>query len=583
MIFLRLLLIIYLTDATFLFFERDSYEFYTSEAAPVSTKIGVIQATSSSALTIEYELHGDTYRIFHLNSSTGELSLLNTLDYETIAIHKLTIEARSSSTITPCYSEIIIHVVNINDNLPEINLIFYPSVLFELNLIKYDLNTYSTPLATINIKDVDESTQNLSLLLNDTDHFQIQFVRQIKHGLVTESIYILSTKNNTRLIDQEYYYLSLNSCDNDQPSLWTNRSYEFHMKPNGNLCQFSFAKDNFILDIKEHLPNRTLILQQLTNKFCQNVSYIIDDTKNFYINATTGHLYTSTSINRERQSIYKLNLKVINQYNKILQTNITIRILNEYGHIPFLIRKRLEINQYAFSSLDLFNSTYCRYQPIIYNYFQLLTNCTLLKLSTPVKGKYLFHVQLNEKNSYEDTFLLEITSDTNDTLLLLFIRSQWMIIIPIFLGICLILFAMMCAMVIVRKRKYNKLRHNKQKPASLSGSEESIHDKYDAISAMSKLKVHDDHELSLSPGRTTIFFVQKSSSSSLTRDDEGYSGSSDVSENHLPVEPTILTPNQLLEQYRIYEFRTRQSMSSSPYDAPNRMNISCISPNVSLV
>ncbi|CAF4724926.1 unnamed protein product, partial [Rotaria magnacalcarata] len=80
--------------------------------------------TSSSALTIEYELHGDTYRIFHLNSSTGELSLLNTLDYETITIHKLTIEARSSSTITPCYSEIIIHVVNINDNLPEINLIF---------------------------------------------------------------------------------------------------------------------------------------------------------------------------------------------------------------------------------------------------------------------------------------------------------------------------------------------------------------------------------------------------------------------------------------------------------------------------
>ncbi|CAF3336031.1 unnamed protein product [Rotaria socialis] len=583
MIFLRLLLIIYLTDATFLFFERDSYEFYTSEAAPINTKIGVIQATSSSALTIEYELHGDTYKIFHLNSSTGELSLLNILDYETITMHKLTIEARSSSTIAPCYSEIIVHVVNINDNLPEINLIFYPSVLFELNLIKYDLNTYSTPLATINIKDVDESTQNLTLLLNDTEHFQIQFVRQIKHGLVTESIYILSTKNNAQLIDQEYYYLSLNSCDNDQPSLWTNRSYEFHMEPNGNLCQFSFAKDNFILDIKEHLPNRTLILQQLTNKFCQNVSYIIDDTKNFYINATTGHLYTATSINRERQSIYKLNLKVINQYKKFLQTNITIRIFNEYGHIPFLIRKRLEINQYEFSSLDLFNSTYCRYQPIIYNYFQLLTNCTLLKLSTPVKGKYLFHVQLNEKNSYEDTFLLEITSDTNDTFLLLFIRSQWMIIIPIFLGVFLILFAMMCAMVIVRKRKYNKLRHNKQKPASLSGSEESIHDKYDAISTISKLKVHDDHELSLSPGHTTIFFVQKSSSSSLTRDDEGYSGSSDVSENHLPVESTILAPNQLLEQYRIYEFRTRQSMSSSPYDAPNRMNTSCISPNVSLV
>ncbi|CAF3028644.1 unnamed protein product [Rotaria sp. Silwood2] len=72
---------------------------------------------------------------------------------------------------------------------------FYPSVLYESNKIKYDLNTYSTPLATINIKDLDESTKNLSLVINDTEHFQIQFVRQIKNGLITESIYILSTKN----------------------------------------------------------------------------------------------------------------------------------------------------------------------------------------------------------------------------------------------------------------------------------------------------------------------------------------------------------------------------------------------------
>lgn len=108
---------------------------------------------------------------------------------------------------------------------------------------------------------------------------------------------------------------------------------------------------------------------------------------------------------------------------------------------------------------------------------------------------------------------------------------------------------------------------------------------YDAISTLPKLKVHDDNELSLSPGHTTIFLVQQSSSSSpTTRDDEGYSGSSDVSENHLPVETTILTTNQILEQYRIYEFQTRQSItSSSPYDIPNRINTSCISPNVSLV
>ncbi|CAF2861423.1 unnamed protein product [Rotaria sp. Silwood2] len=588
MILLRLLLIIYITNATFLFFEHDSYEFYISEAALINTKIGFIKATSSSSLLIHYELYGDIYKTFYLNSSTGELILLNSLDYETITIHKLTIQARSSSTIAPCFSEIIIHVLNINDNLPDINLKFYPSVLYESDKIKYDLNTYSTPLATINIKDLDESTKNLSLVINDTEHFQIQFVRQIKNGLITESIYILSTKNNSQLIEHDYYYLSLNSCDNDQPSLWRNRSYQFSMKPNENLCQFSFNKNNYLIDIKENLPNQTLILQKITNKFCRNISYTIDDTKNFYIHTKTGYLYTSTVFNRQKQSIYMLNYKAIDQYKKEINTNITIRIINEYGHIPFLIKKYFYINQNEFFSINLFNSTYCRYQPRIYNYFQLLTNCTLIKLSQPVKGQYLFHIQLNDKNNYEDTFLLEITSHLNESFLLLFIQSQWIIIIPIFLGIFLILITIICAMIIIRKRKYNQICHDKQKSSSLSSSEESVHDKYDAISTVSKLKVHDDHELSLSPARTAIYLVQKSSSSPFSssspiRDDEGYSGSSDVSENHLPVETQILTTDQLLEQYRIYEFQTRQSMSSSSYDVPKRMNTLCISRDVSLV
>lgn len=104
------------------------------------------------------------------------------------------------------------------------------------------------------------------------------------------------------------------------------------------------------------------------------------------------------------------------------------------------------------------------------------------------------------------------------------------------------------------------------------------------MSSSSKLKVHDDHQLSSSsPRSTTIYLVEKSLSSSPARDDEGYSGSSDVSENHLPVETTIISANQLLEQYRIYEFHTRQSISPLSYDISNRNNLPCMSPDVSLV
>lgn len=110
---------------------------------------------------------------------------------------------------------------------------------------------------------------------------------------------------------------------------------------------------------------------------------------------------------------------------------------------------------------------------------------------------------------------------------------------------------------------------------------------YDAISTLTKLKVHDDNELSPSSTNTAIYLVQRPSSpplssSSPARDDEGYSGSSDVSDHQLPIEATILAANQLFEKYRIHEFRTRQSLSPC-YDIPKRLSTSRISPDVSLV
>lgn len=454
------------TSAEFLFFEHDSYEFHLLESTPIHTKIGSIRATASSSLSIQYKLYGDNNQTFDFNSTTGDFFLRKSLDYESIRLHKLTIEASSSSSIASSFSEILIHVLNTNDNPPDLNVVFFQS-----NLIKYNLHADSTPLATINIKDLDESTKNLSLFLNDTEHFQIQLIRQTKNKLITESIYILSTKNNSQLIHQEFYHLTLNSCDNDQPSLWTNRSYEFRLQANEDLCQWE--KNSFI-DIRENLPNRTLIIRKLTNNFCRNLTYFIDDPTYFSLDMQRGFLYTSTSFNRAERSLYQLNIKAIDQSKKEMSKQLTIRIIDEYGHIPFLSRKRLRIHSQEFHSIDLYNGSTCRYQTRIYDSFRLLTNCTLIKISPVVlPGKYLFYLQLNDQVNYEDTFLLELTSNFSEEIFFTIVQSQWMIIIPIIFAIFVILLIMICAMGFVRKRKYDRILQAKQK--SLVTSEENGH------------------------------------------------------------------------------------------------------------
>ncbi|CAF1177454.1 unnamed protein product [Rotaria sp. Silwood1] len=589
MIVIRFIFIIYITNATYLYFDRNSYEIYISESTQIYSKIALIKAISAPSLSIQYELHGDTNKTFYLNSLTGELILLNSIDYETISIYKLTAEARSPSSIAPCFAELIIHILNINDNSPDINLIIYPSVLYKSNIIKYDLNTSSTPFATINIKDLDQSTNNLSLYLNDTKHFQIQLIREYKNNL----IYILSTKNNSQLIYQDNYYLLLISCDNDQPLLCTNQTYIFHMKSNEYLCNLSFNQKTYIIDIKENLPNKTFLMHKITNKFCRNIIYTIDNTKNFYIDSYTGDLYTLKKFNRTKQSIYFINL-FVNNYIKI---NIIVRILDQYGNIPFLINKYMIMNQNKFSFVHIFNSTLCRSQIVIENYFQLLSNCTIISLMKPPLGQYLFNIELEQQINHQDTFLLELKEQER---LLTFRHSPWIIIIPTIICVLFVLGTIISLIIIIKQKRYkfnqlcyeflSSLMKYRFKSNTENVTPHSDFEKSDVVSTISKLKVYDDHELSSSQTSTAIYLVQKSSpplsSLSPLRDDEGYSGSSNVSENHLQFESTIISTNELNEQYRIHEFPNRQS-TSPKYDVPRRyidkMNTPCISTDASLV
>ncbi|CAF0880725.1 unnamed protein product [Adineta ricciae] len=572
---------------TFLRFEQKSYEIYISESTPIHTKIGLIKAIASPSVSIQYELHGDTNKMFYLHSLTGELILLSPVDYETMSMYQFTLEARSPSIATSSFSELIIHIVNINDNPPEINLVVYPSVIYDLNIIKYDQNSSSTPFATINIKDPDPSTNQLSLTLNDTEHFQIQLIRQFK----TDITYILSTRNNSQLIHQDHYYLLLTSCDNDQPVLCTNQTYQFRMQSTEYLCNLSFQQKNYIIDIKESLPEKTLLMRKITNEFCGKIVYSLDENDKFSIDSRTGDLFVMKKLHRIEQSIYMLRLYVNNQF----KVKIYVRILDQYGNIPFLMNKVLKINRNQFSSVHIFNSTFCRSQLVMEKYFQLLSNCTITSLVKPPRGRYLFNVALNQQANFQDTFVLELIDDDESVLLLN--QSQWITLIPIVLSVLVAIGIIILGIIILKEKhcRFNQLCPRRKKASSVSSTscsndEKSRYNKYDSFVSASKLRVHDDYELSPSSASIPIYIIQKASPpvSSLSpgRDDEGYSGSSDVSENHLPFESNIISGNGLLEQYHIHEFPEHPSISSV-YDIPrqymNRINGLCISPDITLV
>ena len=445
MLLFHLFLITSFTHATYLYFEYPSYEISILESMEISMKITRIQAMASPQLAIRYVLHGDTNQTFALRSNTGELILLKSLDYETIPIYKFTIEARSSSSIiTPSFTELIIEILNINDHRPEINLILHPSMIYQSHWIALDRTSLSTTFATITIKDLDPSTENLTLTIDNIDHFQMQLIRQRKNLL----LYLLSTRDNVQLLSHEHFELSLTACDHDQPSLCTNQTYQFHFQSTDYLCNLSFEQKLYIIDIEENLPKQSLLLSTIPNQFCANPSYSIDDRENFSLDSSTGDLFTSKNFNRTERSIYPLHL-LINNHWKI---DLLVRLLDQNGSIPFLIHKKIRVHPDRFSSLQLFNSSsFCRSQSLMEDYFQLFTNCTLVPIiRPPPRGQYLLHIELDQRSNLRDTFLLELDDDEQQRT---WRQSLWIRIVVLLLGISLVLCVIIIAIMIIKQKR----------------------------------------------------------------------------------------------------------------------------------
>ena len=103
-------------------FEQQIYTFSVSEGASPFSKIGrVLPSNQNNARLFLYPEHLKS--LFDLNPRTGELSTRTSLDHETRSQFLLNIGAVSTSGHIG-YTQVVIHVTDVNDNKPE----FQPSL-----------------------------------------------------------------------------------------------------------------------------------------------------------------------------------------------------------------------------------------------------------------------------------------------------------------------------------------------------------------------------------------------------------------------------------------------------------------------
>ncbi len=116
-------------------FANEIFEFQALESATVGIEIGQVNATDgdigSAGEVVAYGIQGGSGE-FAIDPQTGVITLAQSLDFELMQVHIVTVTARDGGTSSLTGSaEVRISVLDINDNTPQFSMATYTTVIAE--------------------------------------------------------------------------------------------------------------------------------------------------------------------------------------------------------------------------------------------------------------------------------------------------------------------------------------------------------------------------------------------------------------------------------------------------------------------
>lgn len=305
-------------------FEKNPYRIQLKENELYQNflQVKTIASCASSHYLLASSNSKKNFDYFTLNGSTGDLSLLKVLDYETITTWKLVIQAHDRFHI-PFYTYVIIDVQDVNDCPPSLSWNFPLQTIEILN----DTDAYHIQIAIQESKVEQSNVIIANLIASDLDaspsmddevKFELKLNSSVSspflvHGPFADSTFVLSTNQPLDREIQEFYRLNLILTDQGRPRL--SSFYELSIQIiDVNDHPPKFNQSIYYLEIEENQPiNTTLIHLQATDLDRDEngrVSYELTETNNRYvtIDRSTGIIRTKTPFNYEEMKNFTFNV-----------------------------------------------------------------------------------------------------------------------------------------------------------------------------------------------------------------------------------------------------------------------------------
>ncbi|XP_030000845.1 protocadherin beta-16-like [Sphaeramia orbicularis] len=310
-------------------FVKPQYRAKILENSPKDTSVTTVSASdkdTGSHGELTYLITPSKFRLsdlFKINQKTGEITLVGELDFEKANNYEMDIEVIDSGGLSDS-TKVIVDVIDVNDNKPNINTVSKSESLLEDSPL-------NTVIAMLIVNDPDsDSNGKVECVINDHIPFKIQPALNGFYTLVTEVTLdreIASQYNITVTCSDEgvpslssSVTLTLQISDvNDNPPVFERSSYEAYI-------------------VENNTPGLSIFTVKATDSdWNQNarVSYILEDSSvngvpvSSYVSvsADSGVIHAVRSFDYEQIKDFQFRVKAQDGGSPPLSSNVTVKIL----------------------------------------------------------------------------------------------------------------------------------------------------------------------------------------------------------------------------------------------------------------
>ncbi|XP_065814721.1 protocadherin gamma-A1-like isoform X26 [Labrus bergylta] len=310
-------------------FAKPLYRAKILENSPKSTSVTTVSASDKdigSNGEVSYLISPSDRvlsELFKINSITGEIIVVGELDYEKSKVYEIDVEVVDSGGLSDS-SKIIVDVIDINDNKPDINVISKSDFILEDS-------PSNTVIAMLSVNDLDsENNGEVECNIDSDIPFKIQNAMNGFYTLVTEVT-----------LDREVasqYNITVTCSDEGVPSLSSSVTLTLQISDvNDNAPVFERSSYEAYI-VENNTPGLSIFTVKARDAdWNQNarVSYILEDSSvngvpvSSYVSvsADSGVIHAVRSFDYEQIKDFQFRVKAQDGGSPPLSSNVTVKIV----------------------------------------------------------------------------------------------------------------------------------------------------------------------------------------------------------------------------------------------------------------